>query len=260
MTFEATRVETGAIAKMRDIRREELRCQIIHYSWPDRGWTDDYLLTAAGRTVGYACVGGVRGEKRDIVTEFFLIPSARAKSRESFERLIEASGAERVEGQTNDIFGTLQMFDFCERIESEAILFKDAATTSLANPGAEFRQTTDADRERFPEEDREDVGDFALAAGDEIVAHGGLLYHYNPPYADIYMETVVGRRRRGYGSYLVQELKRTCYEGGRIPACRCNPRNFGSRATLQKAGFLPCARLLTGTLAAEHRRPTKPDV
>jgi GNAT superfamily N-acetyltransferase len=55
-------------------------------------------------------------------------------------------------------------------------------------------------------------------------------------------------RRRGYGGYLIQELKRVCYEMGRIPAARCNASNVASRATLQKAGFLPCARVLTGVL------------
>jgi len=57
-------------------------------------------------------------------------------------------------------------------------------------------------------------------------------------------------RRRGYGSYLVQELKRTCYEMGRIPAARCNAANAASRATLQRAGLLPRARVLTGVISA----------
>ena len=70
-----------------------------------------------------------------------------------------------------------------------------------------------------------------------IVAAGGLLYHYNPPYGDIYMEVAASHRRCGYGSYLVQELKRTAYELGKIPAARCNVANEASRRTLQKAGF-----------------------
>ena len=60
------------------------------------------------------------------------------------------------------------------------------------------------------------------------------------------MEVDEPRRRRGVGSYLVQELKRISYEMGRIPAARCNTSNIGSRATLQKAGLFPCARLLSG--------------
>ena len=81
-----------------------------------------------------------------------------------------------------------------------------------------------------------------------VVATGGFLTHYNPPYADIYMEVDEAHRRRGYGSYLIQELKRVCYETGRIPAARCDVSNAGSRSTLEKAGLLPCARLLTGVL------------
>jgi hypothetical protein len=36
---------------------------------------------------------------------------------------------------------------------------------------------------------------------------------------------------------------------GRVPAARCNAANAASRATLQKAGMMPCARVLTGVLA-----------
>ena len=62
------------------------------------------------------------------------------------------------------------------------------------------------------------------------------------------MEMAEPLRRRGYGSYLIQELKRVAYEMGKVPAARCNVTNAASRATLQKAGMLPCARVLTGVL------------
>ena len=60
-------------------------------------------------------------------------------------------------------------------------------------------------------------------------------------------------RRRGFGSYLIQELKRVCYEMGRIPAARSNVMNTASRATLQKAGLLPCARILSGIVPEKFR-------
>ena len=50
-------------------------------------------------------------------------------------------------------------------------------------------------------------------------------------------------------SFLVQELKRVCYEGGSVPAARCNPKNIASRKTLQNAGFVPCGHILNGTIA-----------
>jgi GNAT superfamily N-acetyltransferase len=70
--------------------------------------------------------------------------------------------------------------------------------------------------------------------------------HYNPPYGDVFMEVADPARRRAFGSYLVQEVKRACYEAGRRPAARCDSGNVGSRKTLDKAGFLPCGRLLVG--------------
>jgi GNAT superfamily N-acetyltransferase len=69
-----------------------------------------------------------------------------------------------------------------------------------------------------------------------------------PRYGDLFMEVDEPCRRRGYGGYLIQELKRACYEMGRIPAARCNATNAASRAALQKAGLLPCARMLNGIL------------
>lgn len=60
------------------------------------------------------------------------------------------------------------------------------------------------------------------------------------------MEVREPARRRGVGSYLVQEVKRVCYEAGRVPAARCSPENVGSRRALEKAGLLPCGRILVG--------------
>jgi predicted GNAT family acetyltransferase len=62
------------------------------------------------------------------------------------------------------------------------------------------------------------------------------------------MEVAEPYRRRGLGSFLVQELKRICYESGSVPCARCNPDNVASRKTLQVAGFVPCAHILTGVL------------
>jgi GNAT superfamily N-acetyltransferase len=82
-----------------------------------------------------------------------------------------------------------------------------------------------------------------------VMARGGILFHYNRPYGDIYMEVSEPFRRRGLGAFLVQELKRLCYQQASVPSARCNPGNIGSRKTLQKAGFVPCGHILAGALA-----------
>jgi GNAT superfamily N-acetyltransferase len=64
------------------------------------------------------------------------------------------------------------------------------------------------------------------------------------------MEVDEAHRRKGLGSYLVQELKRIAREGGHTPAARCNSDNIPSRLALERAGMLPCARILRGRIDA----------
>jgi GNAT superfamily N-acetyltransferase len=139
----------------------------------------------------------------------------------------------------------LMLYDCGRDIRTESILFEDALPSALPCPGGRFRRGEPG--ERGPGAEDEDPR-WVIEAGGAVVATGGFLTHYNPPYADIYMTVGEAERRRGFGSYLVQELKRVCYEAGRRPAARCNPANIGSRRTLEKAGLLPCARVLVGAV------------
>ena len=97
----------------------------------------------------------------------------------------------------------------------------------------------------------EPVGDWLLEFGGRIVATGGVLNHYNRPYGDIFMEVHPDFRRRGFGSYLVQELKAECRRAGSVPAARTRPTNLASRRTLERAGFAPCARLIWGDVLGQ---------
>jgi GNAT superfamily N-acetyltransferase len=135
---------------------------------------------------------------------------------------------------------------FAENIESESILFHDRLTTMHIPAGVAFRRATPEDAARFLP--HQEGATFLVEANGEIAGTGGILFHYNRPYGDIYMEVAEPFRRRGFGSYLVQELKRVCYEGGNVPGARCNQKNIASRKTLQKAGFVPCGQILSGHL------------
>ena len=72
-------------------------------------------------------------------------------------------------------------------------------------------------------------GEWVLEVAGTAVGKGGILFHYNPPYGDIYMEVDEPHRDRGYGGYLVQELKRLCRELGGLPGARYDPTNIASR-------------------------------
>jgi GNAT superfamily N-acetyltransferase len=84
---------------------------------------------------------------------------------------------------------------------------------------------------------------------DPIAATGDILFHCNRPYVDIDMEMAEPFRKRGIRAYLVQELKRVCYGQGSAPAARGRPTNTASGKTLQKAGFVPCGHILSGSVS-----------
>ena len=138
---------------------------------------------------------------------------------------------------------------FTHNVASESILFHDKLTTALSPPGAIFRRATSDDAAQILSHDLDSGAKWVLGFEGTIAAAGDILFHYNRPYGDIYMKVAEPFQRRGLGAYLVQELKGICYEGGNVPAARCNPKNLASRKTLQKAGFVPCGHILTGSVS-----------
>jgi GNAT superfamily N-acetyltransferase len=257
--IDVKQVDVAEILAWRDLYRQEMNCQIRHDSWHRRGFNNSYFIWVDGKLVGYGAVtSGNQYQQRGILNEFYLLPAYKALAVPAFRQLLAVGQASRIQAQTNDTLLMLMLYDFAEQITSETILFHDALTTNLSAPNVVFRKTTEADAARMFKPKDEPVGDWLLEAAGDIVAAGGFLTHYNPPYGDIYMEVAEPYRRRGYGSYLVQELKRVCYEAGRRPAARCNAANVASRRTLEKAGMLPCARIMSGHLSADDLRLKKP--
>lgn len=249
-------VPVEEILALRELHRTEMNCQIVHDSLHERGFTHSYSIEVEGETAGYGTVVGFGDEPKETVNEFFLLPEHRTAALRLFQDFVTASGATRIQAQTNDSLLALMLYDCAADIEREKILFADALTTSLDVPGASFARVTEGDHGRMFRHRDEGVGAWMVESAGEIVATGGILFHYNPPYGDIYMEVAEPHRRRGFGSYLVQELKRTCYEMDKVPAARCDASNTASRATLQRAGMLPCASILTGVIKDIETKPT----
>ena len=249
MTIEVSPVPLEEILPLRELYRREMHCQIVHDSLPGRGFGNVFLIRAGGKVAGYGFVMGYRGEPKDLIQEFYVLSAYRGWALRMFRKLIEASQARRIEAQSNDVLLSLMLYDCASAITSDRIVFHDALTTRLDIPGATFREVTDPDRPRIFEHKVEPVGEWLIENDGAIVATGGIAFHYNLPYGDIFMEVDEPFRKRGFGSYLIQELKRSCYELGRVPAARCGVANEASRAAIEKAGLLPCARMLSGVLA-----------
>jgi GNAT superfamily N-acetyltransferase len=240
MNIKVSQAEYRDVEAMRGLYRQEANCQIIHDSFLSRGRAVPYMLHAEGRKAGYGAVWNTQ------ITEFYTLQNTRSLALPMFRELLAVSGATHIEAQTNLPLMLTLLYDCATNITDEAILFHDAVMTHLPCPNGKFRQAMPEDSASIFEHHSEPIGDWIIESNGEIVATGGFLCHYNPPYGDIFMEVTESARQQGFGSYLVQELKRVCYEAGKKPAARCNPDNTASRRTLQKAGFLPCGRLLVG--------------
>lgn len=237
---------------LREQYRREMNCQIVHDSVHRRDrWTTTYRLTVDGDTAGFgsmAIAGPWTG--KPTIFELFLLPAHRSRAFDLFEALLTASSARFMEVQSSDALLSVMLHAYARDIHSEAIVFHDRLTTALPSMGATMHCTMTEEEIRQCIDARQGGPEWRLELDGETVATGGILFHYNPPYGDVYMDVAEAHRRRGFGSYLVQELKRLAYELGSVPGARCNPDNIASRKTLQKAGFVPCAHILDGTIVA----------
>ena len=248
-------VKLKAISPMREAYRAEQNCQIVHDSIHGRrGWTLEFAISEGGCTVGYASLA-VHGPWRDRPTlyELYILPDRRSRSFALFEAFLAATKPLAFEVQSNDLLLTTLAVTFARELATEKVVFRDHATTSHTIPGATLRCLTPAAEIREAMTARAGGGEWALDVAGTTVGKGGLLFHYNPPYGDIYMEIDETHRRRGYGGYLVQELKRLCRELGAVPGARCDPTNTASRRTLQRAGLVPYAHILIGSFLQDHR-------
>lgn len=249
MELSAKASDARAVLPWRDMYRLEMNCQVVHDSIHSRpGWTREYLLFTGPVPIGYGSVAVAGPWKgKPTVYEFYVLPHYRLHAFDLFHALLTASGAVMIEVQSNDSLITVMLHTFAENVTSESVLFQDKLTTALSPADATFRAATHAEVPAVPRDQLKWYGVVELEG--KVAATGGILFHYNRPYGDIYMDVAESFRRRGLGSFLVQELKRVCYEGGNVPAARCNPDNIASRRTLQKAGFVPCGNILNGSVS-----------
>ena len=244
MIGKAVKTELKNIQPLRALFLQETNFQVRYNACHERGWTDSYLLTIDDVAVGYGSIKGQEIADRDTVFEFYVIPAFRNWSSLVFARLLAASEVKSIECQSNDLLLSAMLYEFAEGISADTVLFEDHAVTKHTIPGAVVRLRRDNDR--IFEHKVEPVGSHVLELGGEILATGGFLLHYNLPFADLYMEVKPDSWKRGYGSFLLQEVKMACYLAGRVPAARCHIKNKASRATLLKAGMQVSGFMLLG--------------
>ena len=209
MGIEVKPVAVDDIAPWRDLYRREMNCQIVHDNMHARpGWTQPYLFEIDGTAAGYGSilVGGPWTGTRTVF-EFFVAPKYRAGVFSLFERLLEASEATAMEVQSNDVLLTVMLHIWARNIVSEKIIFEDKLTTNWQSEGARFHRRDKPDQ------------DWVIELDGVVAANGGILYHYNRPYGDIYMEVGEPYRRCGLGYFLRAGVEEDLLRAGEYSVC-----------------------------------------
>ena len=249
MKIRAHRAEYADVQAMRDLYRQELDCQIVHYSFLPRGLADAYVIELDGRVAGYGAVSNKYDKGR--LVEFYTLAEVRSSALPLFRELLAASQATHIEAQTNSPLMLLMLYDCASEVFPEKLLFRDAAryTSGLSERSVQ-KKYSGGHAVR-----RKRIGRRLDHRRQRNCGRKRRIFMpLPPPFADVFMEVIEGARRQGFGSYLVQEVKRVCYEAGKKPAARCDPSNIASRKTLEKAGLLPCGHMLVGTVKTAGAR------
>lgn len=249
MPYHIRKTPLEEILFLRSLYLQENNFQVRYDARHRRGWTDSYLISLDDRAVGYGAVAGKQDHAhRDSLFEFYVLPSFRAMAAAMFVDLVRLAGVADVTCQTNDRFFTQLVYRFAVSLRAEAYLFSDHHVTDLRPAGLDFRKRGDG--EVMEGYDAGQMGSYVAVREGRIVGTGDFYLHYNPPFADLWMEVMAAERRQGIGSFVLQELKKECYLAGRVPAARCNIDNAASKACLLKAGLEVAGCMVSGEVNA----------
>ena len=178
--------------------RQEMNCQIVHDSIHTRdGWTRTYLLTVGPTAAGFGSIA-IAGPWQDkpTVFEFHVVPAHRSRAFDLFEAFVVTSGARFMEIQSSEALLSVMLHTYAGDLWSEKIVFRDGLTTTLPSQGAVLRSLTSGEETRQAIDERAGGSEWRLELEGTTVATGGILFHYNRPYGDIYMEVMEAHRGR----------------------------------------------------------------
>jgi len=270
MQVEIEPTTVDRVADLRFLYASNLDDIILYEREIQRGHTRIYGIWNGDALVGDGILHG-EGEDRTKVVEFFLLPQCRRHTVAAFDLFTRVTEATGVLARTNDTELVLLLHERTRDLVPSHYCFRDAEGTHYPVSGVKYRRITPNDLDLltpimttsqgwpFELADREALATWiashegrVLEDEEGIAGIGAILRGYNPPFANIGMVVMKRARRRGYATYLVEELKRETYALGKIPRADCAHWNTASRSTLLRAGFLVSARTVQGTFAPKE--------
>ncbi|MFT3783073.1 MAG: GNAT family N-acetyltransferase [Nibricoccus sp.] len=252
MNVSILNVTDNEVEPLRELQRQETPLAALLSSGEHQGYFQTYLITLGGAHAAYGTVGhDDRWHRAPTVFELYIRPEFRAFGETIFADFTASTNASAFEFQTSDAGLSAILSSWCGEAVVDKIIFSDSLTTFLPGYGTIIHQFWPSDVAKVFQHHSQPVGDWVLEFDGKIAGTGGMKHRYQPPYVDLFAEINPRYRQRGLGSYLIQELKRLCYDLGLKPCARCSPDDLPAIRTIERAGFTPCAHVLSGQLLAQ---------
>ena len=132
MQCKVVKTDLEEIKPLRVLFLHEGNFQFIHNKCHLYGWADCYLFLDDEKKIGYGAVWGQnKREDRDAIFEFYIIDSYKKFANIIFPEFHVTCGAIVIECQSNEPLLPSMLYEYCENINAEAILFEDHHQTHL---------------------------------------------------------------------------------------------------------------------------------
>src|SRR5262245_21234660 len=172
------------VEQLRPLFLQEINAQVRYDAAHTRRGAAWYLIRQDRRNVGYGALKDLQ-DGPGTIFEFYLVPAVRHDAIVTLRALVRLSKANALECQTNDLFYTSLVRQLSDDLTCVTVLFAAGQSNGLQAPGAVYRPRRRKDH--VFEHTAEPFGDFVVDLDGAVVATGGFLLHYNPPFADLFM-------------------------------------------------------------------------
>ncbi|MCP4640944.1 MAG: GNAT family N-acetyltransferase [bacterium] len=222
--------------------------------------TEFWEFTLGTQVIGYCCVE----RPKQLLLQFFVSEEYARYAEDAFEEMLRETGTKLAYVSTRDPLALSLSLTYQHQVSLESYLFEHRIVTSHVPSGlprATFRNANDEDIQDIIAASGDFWGDIVLTvqggqlrvlgSEDTLFGMGYVSTEYcSEGTANLGVFTNPNFRRKGVGTFIVQELVQECRSRGLSPIAACYHENVGSKGTLARAGFVSYDRMFMVSFTA----------
>lgn len=222
----------------------------------------------ADKLIGYTCV-----DDKNELLQFYIIPKYLSEGVAIFKKYIEETGIKKGIVATNNPIYLSIALSTIKDIELHTYLFRENHAVTIEEKEGVLRECQKEDIERivaFCYYSIEAPIDWLKAYISGLVEKGEIFVFEKedeiigicevrksktaPKFADIGMIVSPDYRKKGYGTFLLNQAKQIAKEWKKEPICSCEKDNTGSFKSISNCGFVSMHQLFSITFKCVDKR------